>query len=147
MDSKTAKKWREMFDQFDHDECGRLDLWELRGLLSNMGRNLSEGDLPLLLKVVDEENHGSIGFFEILELLDRMDKRTSVEQEDVETVAAFVSMGGNSDMTGEVNTEKLKKVVKDYKLSINIEGLLKEIDTDRSGYIDFEEFKALIGSE
>mmetsp|Transcript_11087 Transcript_11087/g.18962 ORF Transcript_11087/g.18962 Transcript_11087/m.18962 type:complete len:154 (-) Transcript_11087:998-1459(-) len=139
---------RRAFQHFDRDNCGRLDLWELRGLLSRVGQDPTEDELSMLIAVVDDHGNGSIGFEQVVELLENMQKsdhNSELLREDKGTVAAFVAMGGNPDKTGELNTDRLKKVIKDYRLSINIEGLLHDIDSDSSGYIDFNEFKTLLG--
>ena len=47
-------------------------------------------------------------------------------------------------MTGSISTEKLTAIVKDFGLTIDIEKLISEIGKDRSGQVDYEEFKALL---
>uniref|UniRef100_A0A7S0RS27 EF-hand domain-containing protein n=1 Tax=Pyramimonas obovata TaxID=1411642 RepID=A0A7S0RS27_9CHLO len=142
---QELEHFRKKFQQFDRDNCGRLDLWELRGLLSSVGQDPTEDELSLLISAVDDHGNGSVGFQQCVELLENMKKRDNKERGDKGTVAAFVAMGGNEDKSGELNTERLKTVVKDYRLSINIDGLLLDIDSDSSGYIDYEEFMTLLG--
>ena len=61
------------------------------------------------------------------------------------TVDAFVACGGNSDKSGNVHRETLVKIIKhDFSLTIDIEALIDEIDTDGSGEIEYEEFKVLM---
>ena len=51
-------------------------------------------------------------------------------------------MGGNEDKSGHVDAEVLIKTLKDeFELTINIEELIREIDTDGSGIIEYNEFK------
>lgn len=144
---RDIKESRDAFERFDRDRSGTLDLWELRAALQDLGKEPTEDELSMLISAVDDEHDGEVDFEAFLGLIDHLKKRYSVDREDVETVSAFVAMGGNPDKTGEINTEKLKSVVKDYKLKINIEELLADIDSDGSGYIDYEEFKALMGSD
>eukprot|EP00959_Pyramimonas_sp_CCMP1952_P044801 935798-Pyramimonas_sp.AAC.1 len=175
---QEVEHFRKKFNQFDRDNCGRLDLWELRGLLSSVGQDPTEDELSLLISAVDDQGNGSIegqqgtwgqGYryaesgSEVLRLVEvrtflsckylrpSITRRRNPEAFTEAavglycTVAAFVAMGGNEDKSGELNTEKLKTVVKDYRLSINIDGLLLDIDSDSSGYIDYEEFMTLLG--
>jgi len=51
-------------------------------------------------------------------------------------------LGGSTDKSGEISTEKLRAVVKDFGLTIDIEKLIRETDSDGSGKVDYEEFKA-----
>ena len=61
---------------------------------------------------------------------------------------AFVAMGGDEDGNGCVDANKLIDIMKnEYKLTIDIEQLIKEIDTDGSGEIEFGEFKDLLTGE
>merc|ERR1719424_2476725 len=56
-------------------------------------------------------------------------------------VDAFIALGGRSDKSGEISTEKLRAVIKDFGLTIDIDRLIRDTDTDHSGLIDYEEFK------
>jgi len=56
-------------------------------------------------------------------------------------------MGGNSDSSGHVDAEKLIKIIRDeFEMTIDIERLIKEIDTDGSGEIEYDEFKTLLSN-
>ena len=57
---------------------------------------------------------------------------------------AFIAMGGNQDKSGELVAEKLISIIKEFKMTIDIEKLIKEVDVDNSGYIDYEEFSSLL---
>lgn len=61
------------------------------------------------------------------------------------TVDAFVACGGNRDKSGHVQRDVLVKIIKDdFGLTIDINKLIDDIDTDGSGEIEFGEFKALL---
>jgi Ca2+-binding EF-hand superfamily protein len=56
-----------------------------------------------------------------------------------------VACGGNADKSGNVHRETLVKIIKhDFSLTIDIEALIDEIDTDGSGQIEYDEFKVLM---
>lgn len=60
-------------------------------------------------------------------------------------VDAFVACGGNPDKSGHVQRSTLVKIVKeDFGLTIDIEKLIDDIDEDRSGEIEYTEFKQLL---
>ena len=60
-------------------------------------------------------------------------------------IDAFVACGGNADMSGSVETKKLTKIIKDdFGLTIDIERMIDMIDKDKSGKIEYDEFKALL---
>ena len=64
-----------------------------------------------------------------------------------DTIEAFIALGGNQDKTGSVTTESLKSIIDQFELSINIQELINEYDADNSGYIDFEEFSAMLSDD
>ena len=66
-------------------------------------------------------------------------------QDENEVLDAYVAMGGETDGGGCVDAVKLIRTIKDeFEMTIDIENLIKEIDTDGSGEIEFDEFKALL---
>ena len=61
--------------------------------------------------------------------------------DDSDTVEAFVALGGNPDRSGEISTDKLRAVIQEFQLTIDIDKLIADTDKDGSGQIDYEEFK------
>ena len=61
-------------------------------------------------------------------------------------VDAFIALGGNADKTGNVQAEKLRGIVKEFGLTIDIDRLIREVDTDHSGLIDYQEFAVMMKS-
>ena len=59
-------------------------------------------------------------------------------------VDAFIALGGNADKTGQISTERLRSIVKDFGLTIDIAKLIQEYDTDRSGFVDYQEFAEMM---
>ncbi len=56
-----------------------------------------------------------------------------------------MSLGGDQDGSGHVNAQRLIDIVKkDFQMTIDIEELIREIDEDGSGKIEFEEFMSLL---
>ena len=47
---------------------------------------------------------------------------------------------------GNVQAEKLRGIVKEFGLTIDIDRLIREVDTDHSGLIDYQEFTAMMKS-
>ena len=54
-------------------------------------------------------------------------------------------MGGQEDGEGSIDAEKLIHTIKkEFEMTINIEQLIREVDEDGSGEIEFDEFKQLL---
>ena len=75
-----------------------------------------------------------------------MEKRENEQGTDEsDLLDAFVAMGGQADGDGAINAEKLINTIKvEFEMTIDIEALIKEIDEDGSGQIEFDEFTALL---
>ena len=150
-----------------------------------------------MISQVDDDNSGEIEFAEFLKVIENQKASAAKASDETDTVEAFVALGGNSDKTGEISTEKLSarrqgvralmflrisgistRVVEllffrnvlfellclqsflhfnmyfpglinssssqDFGLTIDIEKLIKETDTDGSGKVDYAEFKAMM---
>ena len=61
-------------------------------------------------------------------------------------VSAFVAMGGNSDRTGAIQTDKLTKACQEFGLTIDIDALIREVDDDGNGTVDFDEFTMMMSA-
>ena len=99
-----------------------------------------------MIAVSDPQNTGKIQFAQFKSLINdkRENERGSSEQDLLD---AFVAMGGEPDGDGAINADKLIKTIKDeFEMTIDIEKLIKEIDEDGSGQIEFGEFTQLLQS-
>jgi Ca2+-binding EF-hand superfamily protein len=65
-------------------------------------------------------------------------------QNEQDLIEAFQALGGNEDKSGSVATSKLKGICDDFELSIDIGELVALYDSDNSGFIDYEEFAAML---
>jgi len=75
-------------------------------------------------------------------LLKRENERGS---SDADLLDAYVAMGGDEDGGGCVDADMLIKTIKEqFEMTIDIEALIKEVDEDGSGEIEFDEFKELL---
>ncbi|KAJ9448798.1 Dynein 18 kDa light chain [Diplonema papillatum] len=103
-------------------------------------------------EVVDEWIDGLVGYLpapfyqrkyrELLRKLRQQDEEKKAMR-DADTTEAFVALGGQSDRSGEVQSALLRRFVKEFGLTIDINSMIAEFDTDNSGLIDFSEFKAM----
>ena len=91
---------------------------------------------------MDDDNSGEIEFAEFLKVIELQKASAEKANDETDTIEAFVALGGSTDKSGEISTEKLRAVVKDFGLTIDIEKLIRETDSDGSGKVDYEEFKA-----
>ena len=125
---------------FDYDQLGFISVNDLRAALDRAGETVSQDEAYWMIAVSDPENTGKIQFAQFKNLINdkRENERGSSEQDLLD---AFVAMGGVPDGDGAINADKLIKTIKEeFEMTIDIEKLIKEIDEDGSGQIEFGEF-------
>mmetsp|Transcript_5876 Transcript_5876/g.10458 ORF Transcript_5876/g.10458 Transcript_5876/m.10458 type:complete len:100 (-) Transcript_5876:324-623(-) len=97
-----------------------------------------------MINEVDEDNTGKIEFHEFLKVYEQHQNAEN-EDDEQDFIDAFVAMGGNPDKSGCVKADELVRIIRiKFEMTIDIERLIDEVDTDHSGEIEYEEFKALL---
>merc|ERR1712130_199781 len=59
---------------------------------------------------------------------------------------AFIALGGKADLSGNVCCDKLKKLVHSFGLHLDAEAMLKQLDADKNGKVNFDEFAQLFAA-
>ncbi len=140
-------KAREAFAALDHG-TGELPLRQIRAALQRLDIYPSEERLFEEISRADPAGSGFLTLESFISLSNRCQEQTRPDTMDVTTVDAFVALGGNRDRSGTVSTERLRQaILEEFALPIDIDRLIKEADTDGSGFVDFEEFAAVLRSE
>mmetsp|Transcript_42711 Transcript_42711/g.71274 ORF Transcript_42711/g.71274 Transcript_42711/m.71274 type:complete len:155 (-) Transcript_42711:56-520(-) len=142
--NQEIEQCRTAFQQFDRDSSGTIDSNELKETLEAMGQHPTDEEVFSMLNLIDDNGSGTCDFSEFLKvILDQKLQQLDVDGE-LDTIAAFVAMGGNEDKSGVITSEKLSKTIKDFELLIDIDQLISQTDRDNSGYIDYMEFKSML---
>lgn len=139
---------RKAFGSFDKDGSGTIDASELKAALNSMGQNPSDEELFVLIHDVDEDNSGQIEFAEFCKVIIKHKVASSAkDRAEADTVDAFVALGGNPDKSGKVSTEKLRATIQEFELLLDVDRLIKEVDLDHTGYLDYQEFASILASK
>eukprot|EP00959_Pyramimonas_sp_CCMP1952_P334760 7010222-Pyramimonas_sp.AAC.1 len=101
---------RDAFDRFDKDGSGSVDLMELKASLNGLGAQPSEEELHMMIQQVDEDGSNEIHFAEFLKIIEAH-KASGSDQEDADTLEAFVALGGGADKSGGVELSKISMLV------------------------------------
>merc|ERR1711972_500994 len=109
-----------------------------------IGEAPSEEELFRFMADVDEDGTGEIEFQEFLRAFEKQRGGAQELEDELDTLDAFVALGGNPDKTGFIDTQRLVHVVKDeFGMTIKIERLIEELDKDRDNKLNYVEFAAL----
>merc|ERR1711933_364164 len=133
LDEGFIQKCREAFNTFDQDGSGTIDTQEMKLLLEAIGEAPTEEELFRFMADVDEDGTGEIEFAEFLRAFEKQRGGAQELEDELDTLDAFVALGGCADKTGYIDKDQLTDVVKKFELSIKIERLTKELDKDHDG--------------
>jgi len=135
-----------IFNEFDRYSKNWITASDLEMALVQVGIEFSHSNI--FHKMVSELDNqtGRLSFTDFMKIYISFKKAEKNEQQQKEeALDAYVAMGGEEDGGGNIDSDYLIDVIKNqFKMSIDIEGLLKQIDEDGSGEIEFDEFQALL---
>jgi len=144
LDEGFIQKCREAFNTFDADGSGTIDTQEMKLLLEAIGESPTEEELFRFMADVDEDGTGEIEFAEFLRAFEKQRGGQDEIENEEDTIDAFIALGGEPDKSGFIDIKKLVKVVKEeFCMTIKIERLVEELDTDKDGQLNYREFSAL----
>merc|ERR1711920_1017639 len=142
MDERKMEQLRDIFMKFDTKGKGTINLHDLRACLAQAGVT-DEETVHSLAQAVDADHSGSIDYTEFLAA--SLDHRRA-SQEAV-CWSAFRTFDQNDD--GKISRQELREIlqardVQHHLSEETIEGILKDVDADGDGVIDFEEFTKML---
>ncbi|XP_029931888.1 calcium-binding protein 2-like [Myripristis murdjan] len=137
----------EAFKEFDYDQDGYLNYKDVAECMRTMGYMPTEMELLEIVQQIKMRMGGLMDFDDFIEL---MGPRMMGETADMlglkELQSAFVQFDTDGD--GKINQEEMKEAVKTLlgeKLKKGeLEEILKELDVNADGCIDFEEFVMML---
>ncbi|XP_051137735.1 calcium-dependent protein kinase 1-like isoform X2 [Andrographis paniculata] len=129
----------ELFKSMDMDNSGTITLEELKNGLSNLGSKVSESEVRKLMEAADVDGNGMIDYIEFVTSTMHMNR---MEREN-RLYKAFEYF--DKDKSGYITVEELEHALKEYHISARaITDILVEVDTDRDGKINYDEFVVMM---
>jgi calcium-dependent protein kinase len=130
---------REMFKMIDTDHSGSITFEELKSGLERVGSNLVESEIRQLMDAADVDQNGTIDYGEFLAATLHLNK---IEREE-NLFAAFSWL--DKDKSGYLTVDELQHACSRYNMGdTSIEDLIREVDQDNDGRIDYNEFVTMM---
>ncbi|PNT69746.1 calcium-dependent protein kinase 6 [Brachypodium distachyon] len=130
---------KEMFKAMDTDGSGAITFEELKEGLRRHGSNLRESEIRELMHAADVDNSGTIDYDEFIAATVHMNK---LEREE-HLLAAFAYF--DKDGSGYITVDELEEACREHNMAdVGIDDIIREVDQDNDGRIDYGEFVAMM---
>ncbi|KAF5737386.1 Calcium-dependent protein kinase 20 [Tripterygium wilfordii] len=130
---------KEMFKMIDTDNSGQITLEELKKGLEKVGAVLKDSEIHPLLQAADIDNSGTIDYSEFIAAMLHLNK---IQRED-HLFAAFSYF--DKDGSGYITPDELQQACQQFGLEdVHIDDIIREVDQDNDGRIDYSEFVAMM---
>ena len=139
LDSEEKQKIKEIFDLFDKNLDGGIDIKELKFILNSLDIYPNQDELTSMMYEADRKNKGFINEQDFMFIIakQKIDYRTKLVN-DAKDV--YIALGGTQDLQGKISFKKIEEILKgEMDLAVEIEKNLKKI-TNNKEEISFEEF-------
>jgi Ca2+-binding EF-hand superfamily protein len=116
---------------------------EITEVLSSALLSVGTEELISYLDRMDYENGNVLTYQQFQVLMMQLKKKYLDDLAIPDSEVAFVALGGQEDLDGNVSASELRRVCDTFKLTIDIKKLIEEHDEDGSGLMEFNEFDAM----
>ncbi|KAF5403768.1 calmodulin-A [Paragonimus heterotremus] len=143
LSEEQIEELREAFGLFDKDHDGHITMQELRSMMKLFNRPCTADEAREIMAEVDKNNDGVIDFREFVELMSPVMSPNRADDADLKAAFDFF----DKDHDGDITIRELKAVLQSLHLKLTdseIEEMITEADTDRSGTVSFDEFKSIM---
>ncbi|XP_071448736.1 calmodulin-like [Hetaerina americana] len=142
------KEFRDAFRLFDKDGDGSITQEELGRVMRSLGQFATEEELQQMLTEVDIDGDGNFSFDEFVEIVSNMGTAAdkTADEEEKELRDAFRVFDKHN--RGYISASDLRAVLQCLGEDLSeeeIEDMIKEVDVDGDGRIDFYEFVNALG--
>jgi calmodulin len=135
---------KEAFQLFDRDNDGKISSSEIGTILRALGYHPTEAEINQIIKEIGKENIDFSEFSNILEKRKKKELDINMENQIQEAFKIF-----DKDGNGFVEVSELKHILTSIGEKLTpqeVEGVLKEADSDQDGKISVQDFIKVIKS-
>ena len=136
---------KETFELFDKNADGEITSDELTKFFENMGDKLNKGEIQDMINEVDIEGNGSITFEGFKALMERKLRDEDIEEEIIEAFKKF-----DQNNNGLIGPEDVFNLLQSFGQDITIneaEEMVKNVDLDNDGFVNYQEFVKMLFSD
>ena len=143
LNADELAEFREIFKLVDRDGSGTITKEELAELMETLGIDATQEEVDMMISEIDTDDNGSIDFDEFVSVMSRRVDATYSSTQVKDAFKLFTSTGSHAQ-TGHISTEALLRALTTYgtdKLTKEqAEELIKQLEPDENGMINYEEY-------
>merc|ERR1711935_603190 len=136
------KAVKDAFGQFDKKSEGQIKVGDIGSAMKKMGHNITPEFLEKWEEDIDQDGTGYVEFEEFETLV-----RRKIQEDEDERELKEIFRVLDKEKKGEVNTSELRWILKslgDDLTEEDIDDMIADVDTDGSGWVDYDEFSKLM---
>jgi Ca2+-binding EF-hand superfamily protein len=136
------KSAEEAFNGFDKKNEGKIKAGDIAAAMKKMNLNCKADWLEKMEEYIDTEGTGYVPLEEFIELVRR---KIQADEDERELKEIFRVL--DKEKKGEVNVNELRWILKnlgDDFTEEDIDDMINDVDTDGSGWVDYDEFSKLM---
>jgi len=133
------------FKSFDKKGEDKIKVGDIEPAMKKLGHNIKPDWLEKIEHTIDAEGTGYIQFDEFANIVR---KKVQDDEDERELKEMFRIL--DKEKRGEVNTNELRWILKnlgDDLTEADIDDMIADVDTDGSGWVDYNEFSKLMMSD
>ncbi|XP_011003085.1 PREDICTED: calcium-dependent protein kinase 29-like isoform X2 [Populus euphratica] len=140
LSEEEIKGLRQMFNNMDTDRSGTITYEELKSGLSRLGSKLTEVEIKQLMDGADVDNSGTIDYVEFITAT--MHRHRLEKEENLYKAFQYF----DKDNNGYITRDELRQAMSQYGMGdeATIDEVIKDVDTDKDGNINYEEFATMM---
>jgi len=135
---EEIQAYKDAFAIFDKDGDGTISTSELAQAMKSLGQNPSDAEIQDMINEVDVDQSGTVDFEEFLKMMTTETKGVDLEQEMRSAFKVF-----DVDGSGTISPDEIFKLMASLGENLSeeeIKSMVKEVDSNGDGSIDYEEF-------
>ena len=139
MSDEKLAQLKTAFMVIDKDQNGAISAENLKEAIQMSGQTVTDEQVEMMIKNADCDENGKVEFPEFVKMMRKLMEAQQIRE-------AFQAI--DSDGSGKVSVDELKEIMKaagEGSDDDQIEGLIKQADTDGDGSLNYEEFLKVMG--
>ncbi|XP_022735490.1 probable calcium-binding protein CML27 [Durio zibethinus] len=133
-----------LFNQFDANKDGKISAAELGDVLKAMGSNYTEEELKRAMEDIDTDKDGFINLSEFSSLCRSSSDAVTAASELRDAFDLY-----DQDKNGLISASELHLVLNRLGMTCSVDDcvrMIRSVDSDRDGNVNFEEFKKMMSA-